>query len=85
MAELSVHKIDGKMEAAGLRIAIVVSRWNELVTKELLDGALDELGRFGATDVTVVKVPGTWELPVAIRALLTATENRTRWWRSDVF
>jgi len=59
------------MEAAGRRFVVVVARWNELVTKELLAGALDELSRFGAKDVTVVRVPGTWELPVAVRALLT--------------
>lgn len=71
MSELTVHRVDGKMEAAGHQIAIVVSRWNELVTKELLEGALDELSRFGARDVTVVRVPGTWELPVAVKALLS--------------
>ena len=71
MADQTVRRIDGAMDGAGRKIAIVVSRWNELVTKELLDGALDELGRFGVTDVTVVRVPGTWELPVAVRALLT--------------
>jgi 6,7-dimethyl-8-ribityllumazine synthase len=75
MADQTVRRVDGKMEAAGRRFVIVVSRWNELVTKELLDGALDELGRFGAKDVTVVRVPGTWELPVAVRALLTGTQK----------
>jgi 6,7-dimethyl-8-ribityllumazine synthase len=58
------------MDATGKRIAIVVSRWNELVTKELLEGALSELERFGATEVEVVHVPGTWEMPLAIRALI---------------
>ena len=75
MAEQTVKRIDGTMEAAGRRFVIVVARWNELVTKELLDGALDELGRFGAKDVTVVRVPGTWELPVAVRALLTGANR----------
>lgn len=58
------------MSASGKRFAIVVSRWNEFVTKELLDGALDELERHGAKSVEVVHVPGTWEIPVAVRALL---------------
>lgn len=58
------------MSASGKRFAIVVSRWNEFVTKELFDGALDELERHGAKSVEVVHVPGTWEIPVAVRALL---------------
>ncbi len=58
------------MDASGKRIAIVVSRWNELVTKELLEGALSELKRCGDPDTEVLHVPGTWEMPVAVRALL---------------
>lgn len=57
------------MDASGKRIAIVVSRWNELVTKELLAGAIDELKRMGDPEVEVVHVPGTWEMPPVVRAL----------------
>ncbi|MEA2551845.1 MAG: 6,7-dimethyl-8-ribityllumazine synthase [Fimbriimonadaceae bacterium] len=64
------------MDAAGKRFAIVVSRWNELVTKQLLEGALDELRAHGDPNVEVIQVPGTWELPVAIRALITRKNNR---------
>jgi 6,7-dimethyl-8-ribityllumazine synthase len=59
------------MDASGKRFAIVVSRWNELVTKELLAGAIAELKRYGDPDVTVVHVPGTWEIPSATKALIT--------------
>lgn len=59
------------MDASGKKIAIVVSRWNELVTKELLAGALDELKRMGDPEVEVVHVPGTWEMPPVVRALAT--------------
>lgn len=59
------------MDASGKRFAIVVSRWNELVTKELLEGALNELKRHGAEDVEVIHTPGTWEIPVAAKCLLT--------------
>lgn len=52
------------MDASGLRVAVLVSRWNELVTSMLLAGALDELARHSCTDVTVVHVPGAWEIPV---------------------
>jgi 6,7-dimethyl-8-ribityllumazine synthase len=75
MAEPKIRTIDGKMESKGRRFAVVVARWNELVTKELLEGAVDELGRFGVTDITVVKVPGTWEIPVAVRALVTGAKK----------
>ncbi len=54
------------------RVAIVVSRWNELVTKPLLDGALDSLRLAGVNQITVVHVPGTWEIPIAAKALLQA-------------
>jgi len=64
------------MDAAGKRIAIVVSRWNELVTKELLEGALSELKRCGDPEVEVVHVPGTWEMPPIVKALVTRSENR---------
>lgn len=64
------------MDAKGKRIAVVVSRWNELVTKELLEGALETLRRHGEPTVEVVRVPGTWEIPVAVNALLTRKANR---------
>ncbi|HRK21937.1 MAG TPA: 6,7-dimethyl-8-ribityllumazine synthase, partial [Fimbriimonadaceae bacterium] len=58
------------MSASGRRFAVVVSRWNELITKELLAGAMDELQRHDAKSIEVVHVPGTWEIPVAVQALL---------------
>ncbi len=58
------------MTAKGLRLAVVVSRWNELVTKQLLEGAIDEFDRLGGESVEVVWVPGTWEAPVVAKALL---------------
>lgn len=58
------------MDATGKRFAVVVSRWNEFVTKQLLEGALDEFERHGQPEVEVVHVPGTWEIPGAIQALL---------------
>lgn len=63
------------MDASGKRVAIVVSRWNEIITKELLDGALDELRRFGNPDVTVIHVPGTWEIPPVVRRLLQSDNH----------
>ena len=60
-----------KLDASGLRVALVVSRFNELVTSRLLGGARDALLRHNASEdhLTEVWVPGAWELPLAARAL----------------
>lgn len=60
------NTFEGKLNAQGLRFAIVVSRFNEFVTSKLLSGALDSLLRHGAEDanITVAWVPGTFEIPV---------------------
>jgi 6,7-dimethyl-8-ribityllumazine synthase len=62
---------EGTYIAGGFRFALVVSRFNELITKRLLDGALDCLLRHGAEegDLHLVKVPGAFELPYAAKRL----------------
>ena len=57
---------EGQLSAAGLRFAIVVSRFNNFITERLLGGAMDALQRTGAADdmIDVVKVPGSWEVPL---------------------
>jgi len=59
--------IEGQLQAAGLRFAIVVSRFNSFITERLLAGALDALTRTGCNPETidVIKVPGSWEIPLA--------------------
>jgi 6,7-dimethyl-8-ribityllumazine synthase len=65
------HIIEGHLSAAGLKFAIVVSRFNSIITDRLLAGALDALARSGGTDnVDIVKVPGSWELPVVAQELV---------------
>jgi len=61
--------IKGHFNGDGLRIAIVISHWNEFITKPLLDGALDNLQRHGVhdRDIMVLWVPGSFELPLACR------------------
>ena len=62
--------IEGQLSAGGFSFGIVVSRFNSLVTKQLLDGALDCLRRHGANekDITLVYSPGSFEIPqVALR------------------
>ena len=61
--------IRGKTSAEGQTVGVVVSRWNELVTKELLEGALDEIAAAGA-EALILHVPGTWEIPPAAKALI---------------
>ena len=64
-------EFNGTPNGAGRRYAVVASRFNEQVTKALVEGALDALVRHGAKfdDIDVVWVPGAWELPFAARRL----------------
>lgn len=66
--------LEGDLSAAGMRFAIVVSRWNAVVTDRLLEGAFDALLRSGAerSDIEVVRVPGAWEIPAAARTCANA-------------
>ena len=61
-----MRKIEGNLIAEGIRVGIVVSRFNEFITSKLLDGALDCLKRHGADEesITVTWVPGAFEIPV---------------------
>ncbi len=63
--------VEGDLSAAGMKFAIVVARWNAVITDRLLEGALDALMRSGAAraDIQVVRVPGAWEIPAAARTM----------------
>ena len=61
--------VQGALDGGGLRIGVVVARFNELITSRLLEGARAGLKRHGVADVTVVHVPGSFEVPVAAKAL----------------
>lgn len=66
------HKVfEGQLDARGLKFALIVSRFNSFVTERLLAGALDALQRTGAaeSDVEIVRVPGSWEMPAAAAVL----------------
>jgi 6,7-dimethyl-8-ribityllumazine synthase len=60
---------EGSLVATGLKVGIVVARFNALVTEQLLSGALDALRRHGVKDgdVDVFRCPGTFELPALLR------------------
>ena len=61
----------GRLDASDLRLGIVVSRFNELITRPLLDGALDALRRHGADEerISVAWVPGAFEIPAVAKRL----------------
>ena len=64
-------EFNGDMNGQGLRVAVVVARFNEVVTRQLLTGALETLTRHGVRDddISVAWVPGSFELPVVARTL----------------
>ncbi|HBF12186.1 MAG TPA: 6,7-dimethyl-8-ribityllumazine synthase [Deltaproteobacteria bacterium] len=63
--------LEGNLSAKGLKVAIVLGRFNDFISGRLLEGALDTLVRSGAadSDIDVVKVPGSFEIPVAAKTL----------------
>jgi len=69
MSDLSI--IEGDLQVERARIAIAVTRFNGFVTEALLNGALDTLRRSGIADgdVTVVRVPGCYEMPLVVDKL----------------
>jgi 6,7-dimethyl-8-ribityllumazine synthase len=66
-----VQKFEGKLEGKGLRFGIVVSRFNDVITSRLLEGALDCLFRHGVDehDVDIYWVPGAFEIPVTLKKI----------------
>lgn len=66
-----IKTIEGDFQQASGRYAIIVARFNSFVVESLLAGAVDTLVRHGVkhNDITVIRVPGAWELPVAAKRL----------------
>ena len=63
--------IEGDLSAKGLKFGIVAARFNDFITSRLLDGCLDGLQRHGVVDgdIEIAKVPGSYEVPLAARAM----------------
>ncbi|GAH02196.1 unnamed protein product, partial [marine sediment metagenome] len=61
-----MKKLEGELQAEGLKFAIIVSRFNDFITSKLLDGAVDALVRHGSSEknIDVIKVPGAFEIPL---------------------
>ncbi len=63
---------EGELKAEGFRFGVVASRFNHLLVDRLVEGALDCILRHGGRreDITIVRVPGSWEIPVVVKRLL---------------
>jgi len=66
---MKIHQ--GKLQAKGFKVAIVVSRFNSFISERLLEGALEALQKMGAqeADLTVYKVPGSFEVPLVAKKI----------------
>jgi 6,7-dimethyl-8-ribityllumazine synthase len=73
---MSIKTIEGAMTVSNARFCLVVARFNSFIVESLLDGAIDTLKRHGASEeeITVVRVPGAFEMPVALEKLAAAGE-----------
>ena len=72
-----MNVIEANFDAEGKKIAIVVSRFNSFIVESLLEGAVDALKRHGNVadnDITIVRVPGAYELPLAAKRLAQKDE-----------
>ncbi len=65
----NVKVIQGDFGVRDARFALVAARWNDFVVERLVDGAVDALRRHGVaeTDITLIRVPGSFELPLAVQ------------------
>ena len=71
-----MEELAGRLESKGLKIGIVVGRFNEMITERLLAGALETLTQNGVSEdvITVVRVPGSFEIPAAAQRLAQARD-----------
>jgi 6,7-dimethyl-8-ribityllumazine synthase len=69
-------EIEGELNARGRRVAIVAAKFNDAIVVNLLRGAVDAWAKYGGAkeDLLVARVPGAFELPVAVRALAISAE-----------
>ncbi len=73
---MSIKTIEGELQVRNARFCLVVARFNSFIVESLLDGAIDTLKRHGANeaDLTVVRVPGAFELPLALEKIAAGGE-----------
>jgi 6,7-dimethyl-8-ribityllumazine synthase len=68
-----VKLTEGKLKAEGLKFAIVASRFNDFISRRLIDGATDALLRHGADEknIEIIRVPGSFEIPLVAKKMAT--------------
>jgi len=73
---MTLKILEGNLLGEGLKVGIVVSRFNDFITRRLLDGAVDALVRHGVNeeDIRAAYVPGAWEIPV-VAARMASSNN----------
>jgi 6,7-dimethyl-8-ribityllumazine synthase len=73
---MTIKTIEGTLTVQNARFCIVVARFNSFIVESLLEGAIDTLKRHGAgeSDITVVRVPGAFELPLALEKIASKEE-----------
>lgn len=71
---MAIKRFEGKLDAAGLKVGIVISRFNNFFTDKLLEGALDCIRRHGGADedIAVAYVPGSFEIPYVANKMARA-------------
>lgn len=71
-----IRTVEGKLQAEGLKFAIVAGRFNDFITEKLVAGAVDYLTRHGGRreDMLIVRVPGAFEIPLAAKKLAASAE-----------
>ena len=69
---MSAPEVDGQLNTGGHKYAFVVARFNSFIVEQLVNGAIDALKRHGCNpdDITICRVPGGFEMPIAARRLL---------------
>ncbi len=67
-----IRDVSGSDDGSGLHIGIAAARWNQAVTDRLVDGAVSRLRELGVDEITVLRVPGALELPLAAQKLAEA-------------
>ncbi len=76
MSRAEPRVVEGNLEAAGLKFAIAASRFNHFIVDRMVEGCLDAVARHGGDpgSCTIVRVPGSFELPLAVRKLAASGE-----------
>ncbi len=71
---VAYRTVQGKLDAKGLKVSVIASRFNDFITDRLIDGAVDCLVRHGAQEdqITVYRVPGSFELSLAAKKVVSA-------------